>query len=196
MLESAQRIALAADYEGVGTIEFLVGADDQGVGRFVFMEANARLQVEHTVTEEVTGLDLVALQLRLAGGENLDEIALAQEIIGEPKGVAVQVRVNLEKMNEDGTSIPGGGVLTSYEPPSGPGIRLDGFGYNGYSTSVLYDSLLAKLIFHSDELERALLRARRALSEFKIEGAPTNISFLQSILKLSLIHISEPTRPY
>ena len=108
---------------------------------------------------------------------------MTQDLIGEPKGVAVQVRVNLEKMNEDGTSIPGGGVLTSYEPPSGPGIRLDGFGYNGYSTSVLYDSLLAKLIVHSDELERALLRARRALSEFKIEGAPTNISFLQSILK-------------
>ena len=150
MLESAQRIALAANYEGVGTIEFLVGADDQSVDRFVFMEANARLQVEHTVTEEVTGLDLVALQLRLAGGENLDEIALTQDLIGEPKGVAVQVRVNLEKMNEDGTSIPGGGVLTSYEPPSGPGIRLDGFGYNGYSTSVLYDSLLAKLIVHSD----------------------------------------------
>ena len=183
MLESAQRIALAANYEGVGTIEFLVGADDQGVDRFVFMEANARLQVEHTVTEEVTGLDLVALQLRLAGGEDLDEIALTQDLMGKPKGVAVQVRVNLEKMNEDGTSIPGGGVLTSYEPPSGPGIRLDGFGYNGYSTSVLYDSLLAKLIVHSDELERALLRARRALSEFKIEGAPTNISFLQSILK-------------
>ena len=146
MLESAQRIALAANYEGVGTIEFLVGADDQGVDRFVFMEANARLQVEHTVTEEVTGLDLVALQLRLAGGENLDEIALTQDLIGESKGVAVQVRVNLEKMSEAGTSIPGGGVLTSYEPPSGPGIRLDGFGYNGYSTSVLYDSLLSKLI--------------------------------------------------
>ena len=88
--------------------------------------------------------------------ENLDEIALTQDLIGEFKGVAVQVRVNLEKMNEDGTSIPGGGVLTSYEPPSGPGLRLDGFGYNGYSTSVLYDSLLAKLIVHSDELERAL----------------------------------------
>ena len=187
MLESAQRIALAANYHGVGTIEFLVGTEGEDADRFVFMEANARLQVEHTVTEEVTGLDLVALQLRLAGGESLNEIALTQELIGSSKGVAVQVRINLEKMNEDGTSVPGGGTLSSYEPPSGPGIRLDGFGYNGYSTSLLYDSLLAKLIVHSDELERAILRTRRALSEFKIEGAHTNIAFLQSILKNSPI---------
>ena len=183
IIDSAQKIALAANYRGVGTIEFLVGADQAKRDEYVFMEANARLQVEHTVTEEVTGLDLVAVQLRVAGGEGLDEIALDQDLIGAPKGVAVQVRVNLEKMNDDGTSIPGGGVLSTYEPPSGPGIRLDGFGYNGYSTSVLYDSLLAKLIVHSDSLDRAIIKARRALSEFKIEGAPTNISFLQSMLK-------------
>ena len=97
MLESAQRIALAANYEGVGTIEFLVGADDQGVDRFVFMEANARLQVEHTVTEEVTGLDLVALQLRLAGGENLDEIALTQDLIGEPSRLPSKYELTWKK---------------------------------------------------------------------------------------------------
>ncbi len=183
ILDSAEKIALAARYRGVGTIEFLVGSNEARVDEFVFMEANARLQVEHTVTEEITGLDLVAVQLRIAGGEELDGIALHQDLIGDPKGVAIQVRVNLEKMNEDGSSIPGGGTLSTYEPPSGPGIRLDGFGYNGYVTSVLYDSLLAKLIVHSDNLDRAIIKARRALSEFKIEGAPTNISFLQSILK-------------
>ncbi len=158
MLAAAVKIGQAARYRGVGTIEFLV--DDE---RFVFMEANARLQVEHTVTEEVTGRDLVALQLRIAAGATLEDVGLHQTAIAPPRGVAVQARVNLETMNADGTSRPGGGLITAYDAPAGPGIRIDGCGYTGYVTSRLYDSLLAKLIVHADDLPSALRKARRAL---------------------------------
>ena len=119
------------------------------------MEANARLQVEHTVTEEVTGLDLVAIQLQIAGGATLDDLGLLQDQVPPARGVALQARVNLETMTDDGNSRPGGGVLTVYEPPAGPGIRVDGFGYTGYATSARYDSLLAKLIVHADDLDSA-----------------------------------------
>ena len=180
MLAAAVRVAAAASYRGVGTIEFLV--DTRTEGRFVFMEANARLQVEHTVTEEVTGLDLVAVQLRIAHGATLRELGLEQNSVPAPRGTAVQVRVNLESMTEDGQSRPGGGVLTAYEPPSGPGVRVDGYGYAGYATSPHYDSLLAKVVAHADDLPAALGRARRALSEFKIEGVRSNLSFLEALL--------------
>ncbi len=178
MLDAAVRIAAAVRYRGVGTIEFLVDAE-----RFVFMEANARLQVEHTVTEEVTGLDLVAIQLRIAAGATLTDLGLAQSRIPPTRGVALQARVNLETMHADGTSRPGGGLITAYDPPAGPGIRVDGCGYNGYTTSRLYDSLLAKLVVHADDMEGAVRKARRALAEFRIEGVRSNIAFLQALLK-------------
>ncbi len=177
ILEAAVRIASAVRYRGVGTIEFLVGAE-----RFVFMEANARLQVEHTVTEEVTGLDLVALQLRVAAGATLADLGLT----GTPpptRGVALQARVNLETMHADGTSRPAGGLISAYDPPAGPGIRIDGCGYTGYATSQRYDSLLAKLVVHAVDLDAAARKARRALAEFRIEGVRSNIAFLQALLK-------------
>jgi acetyl/propionyl-CoA carboxylase alpha subunit len=169
----------AAHYKSLGTIEFLVAGD-----RFAFIEANARLQVEHTVTEEVTGLDLVRIQIEIAGGKSLKDLHLTQSEIPAPRGVALQARINMETMNADGTAKSAGGTLTAYEPPSGRGIRVDGFGYPGYQTSARYDSLLAKLIVHaqSPSLADAKSKAYRALCEFKIAGVPTNIPFLQNLL--------------
>ena len=169
----------AADYCSLGTMEFLVEG-----GRFVFIEGNARLQVEHTVTEEITGLDLVRLQLQIAAGRSLADLRLTQGDVPAPRGHAVQVRVNLETMAADGSAKPAGGLLTVFEPPSGPGVRVDGFGYAGYRTSARFDSLLAKLIVHAGAggLSRAVAKAYRALSEFRIEGSATNIAFLQNLL--------------
>ena len=135
------------------------------------MEANARLQVEHTVTEQVTGIDLVQTQLRIAQGATLAELGLADAADERngiaPRGYAVQTRVHTETLGEDGTVRPTGGVLTAYEQPSGPGVRTDGFGYVGYETNPAYDPLLAKVIAHSPSARfgDALTRASRALSE-------------------------------
>jgi acetyl/propionyl-CoA carboxylase alpha subunit/acetyl-CoA carboxylase carboxyltransferase component len=169
----------AAGYRSLGTMEFLVEGDE-----IVFIEGNARLQVEHTVTEEVTGLDLVRLQLQIAAGRSLADLSLTQDRVPEPRGHAVQARVNLETMAADGSARPAGGTLGVFEPPSGPGVRVDGFGYAGYRTSARFDSLLAKLIVHAGAggLSRAVAKAYRALSEFRIEGSPTNIAFLQNLL--------------
>jgi len=191
MFEAARKIAAQVAYRGVGTIEFLVDSQPEADERFVFMEANARLQVEHTVTEAITGLDLVAAQLSIASGATLGDLGLLQAEVPEPRGVSLQARVNIETMTEDGNSRPRGGVLTAYEPPAGPGIRVDGFGYTGYATSVHYDSLLAKLIVHADDLEAAIRKTRRALAEFKIEGALSNTSFLQALLKQAPISEGE-----
>ena len=173
----------AAGYRSLGTMEFLVDASDGGE-RFVFIEGNARLQVEHTVTEEVTGLDLVRLQLQIAAGRSLADLRLTQGDVPTPRGHAVQARVNLETMAADGSAKPAGGVLQAFESPSGPGVRVDGFGYAGYRTSARFDSLLAKLIVHAGAggLSRAVAKAYRALSEFRIEGSATNIAFLQNLL--------------
>ncbi|WP_340646617.1 carboxyl transferase domain-containing protein [Phenylobacterium sp.] len=180
LFEAAVALGRAAHYRSLGTVEFLVEVGDQP--RLVFIEANPRLQVEHTVTEEVLGLDLVRLQIEVARGQSLADLNLTQTEVPTPRGVAVQARVNLETMSPDGSARPAGGVLAAFEPPSGPGVRVDGFGYAGYRTSARYDSLLAKLIVHSGSLPTAVAKAHRALSEFKIVGAPTNIGFLQSLL--------------
>ncbi|MCX7587033.1 carboxyl transferase domain-containing protein [Phenylobacterium sp. 58.2.17] len=177
LFEAAVALGRAAHYRSLGTVEFLVDAE-----RVVFIEANPRLQVEHTVTEEVTGLDLVRLQIELARGCSLAELGLVQAEVPRPRGVALQARVNLETMTADGAAKPSGGVLSAYEPPSGPGVRVDGFGYGGYRTGTRFDSLLAKLIVHAPDLPAATAKARRALSEFKIVGAATNIEFLQGLL--------------
>ena len=177
ILEAAVRLACAARYRGVGTIEFLVSDD-----RFVFMEANARLQVEHTVTEEVTGLDLVALQFGIADGRTLSELGITQAEIPVPDGVALQARINLESMNPDASSRPSGGLISAYEMPAGRGIRVDGYGYTGYVTSPHYDSLLAKLIVHADDMESVRRRSLRALSEIRIEGVRSNVEFLTTLL--------------
>jgi acetyl/propionyl-CoA carboxylase alpha subunit len=183
MLEAAVTLGAAVSYRGVGTIEFLVDARPGVAPRFAFIEANARLQVEHTVTETVLGRDLVAIQLKIADGARLGGLGLAQADVPAPRGVALQARVNLESMAADGSARPGGGVLSAYDPPSGPGVRVDGFGYAGYATSVRYDSLLAKVIVAADDLAAVTAKARRALGEFKVAGVRTNLAFLQALLK-------------
>jgi len=178
LCEAARKLASAAHYKGLGTFEFLV---DEETGDFAFMEANPRLQVEHTVTEEVTGIDLVKTQLRILDGASLKDVGLDKP--APPRGFAVQLRINMERMNEKGEAMPTGGILKAFTPPSGPGIRVDTFGYAGYKTSPNYDSLLAKLIAYSPSPEygEAVARVRRALAEFQIEGVDTNIPFLQAL---------------
>ena len=183
MLQAAVTLGAAVRYRGVGTVEFLVDARPGVAPRFAFIETNARLQVEHTVTETVLGRDLVAVQLKIADGADLAGLGLTQDSVPAPRGVAVQARVNLEVMTADGSARPSAGVLSAYDQPSGPGVRVDGFGYAGYATSPSYDPLLAKVIVAADDLAAGTVRARRALSEFKIEGARTNIAFLQALLK-------------
>ena len=187
--DASVALAEAANYKSLGTIEFLLEGD-----RFAFIEANARLQVEHTVTEEVTGLDLVRIQLEIANGKSLKELHLTQDEIPAPRGVAIQTRINMETMTADGSVKPAGGTLTAYDPPTGRGVRVDGFGYAGYQTSARFDSLLAKLIVHGGNLADAKSKAYRALCEFKIGGVPTNIPFLQNILLHPDIDRSAHTR--
>jgi acetyl/propionyl-CoA carboxylase alpha subunit/acetyl-CoA carboxylase carboxyltransferase component len=185
LLELSAALGKAVNYRGLGTIEFLVNQDSSSAMPYAFIEANPRLQVEHTVTEAITGLDLVSIQLKIAAGGSLSKMGLRQAAIPEPRGVAIESRVNLESMNTDGTARPTAGTLSAYEPVSGPGIRVDGFGYAGYRTGVKFDSLLAKVIVHVGEgdLARAARKADRALSEFRIAGVPTNIPFLRALLK-------------
>ncbi|WP_324733037.1 acetyl-CoA carboxylase family protein [Pseudomonas paeninsulae] len=180
MIAAALKLAGAAQYQGLGTFEFLL--DNQQPERFYFMEANPRIQVEHTVTEQVTGIDLLQTQLRLAAGHSLEQLHLLQP--PPINGCAVQLRINLESMNADGSTRPASGTLTAYEPPSGPGLRVDGYGYAGYPVSPSYDSLLAKLIAHAPDYPSALRRAYRALCEFRLEGVASNLHLLQNLLRL------------
>ncbi|MEQ9629736.1 MAG: carboxyl transferase domain-containing protein [Roseitalea porphyridii] len=174
IVAAALRLAEAAQYASLGTVEFLVSGD-----RFAFIEANARLQVEHTVTEEVTGVDLVRLQFDLAAGKRLKDLDLPTGM----RGAAIELRVNMETMAADGSTRPAGGTLTAFDLPSGPGVRVDTFGYAGYRTGPAFDSLLAKVIVAGPDLKAAAARAYRALSEFRIEGVATNRSFLQALLR-------------
>jgi acetyl/propionyl-CoA carboxylase alpha subunit/acetyl-CoA carboxylase carboxyltransferase component len=183
---AAVQMAEAVRYDSLGTFEFLLDADARhDDAEFAFIEANPRLQVEHTVTEEVTGIDLVKLQLQLAGASTLSELGVRQADIPKPRGFAIQMRINMESMSADGTAKPSGGTLTAFEAPSGPGVRVDSFAYAGYTTNPNFDSLLAKLIAHSPAADfgAAVTRAGRALSEFRIEGVATNIGFLQNLLQ-------------
>ncbi len=183
IIAAAVRLAEGVSYDNLGTFEFLV--DDSAIPpTFAFIEVNARLQVEHTVTEEVTGVDIVQTQLRLAGGESLTDLGLQQAAVPAPRGFAIQTRINMETMQADGATRPSGGTLTAFEAPLGPGIRTDTFGYAGYLTSPRFDSLLAKVIVHSAsaDFSDALGRADRALREFRIEGVATNLPFMQALL--------------
>ena len=171
----ATRLASDGRYRSLGTFEFLL---DQASDEVFFIEANPRIQVEHTITEEVFGLDLVAMQLRIAAGATLGDLDLSPR----PRGTAIQTRVNMERLDAEGNMRPSGGTLTAYDPPAGPGLRVDGFAYAGYTTSAAYDPLLAKVIAHAPDFTAALVKSDRALSEFRVEGVETNISWLRSLL--------------
>jgi len=182
----AVRMAAELSYLGVGTFEFLVDpAGDGREGRYAFIEANARLQVEHTVTEQVFGLDLVQAQLHIAGGATLEALGLTQGQVAPPRGTAMQLRVNMEKVDAQGGVIPSAGTLTVFQPPAGPGVRTDTFGYTGYTTPSTFDSLLAKVIVHASSggFDDVLARGSRALREFRVDGVATNISFLKNLLE-------------
>jgi len=195
---AAARLCAQIEYRGIATVEFLVAGE-----QFVFLEVNPRIQVEHTVTEEVTGIDLVAVQLRIAGGASFHQLRLpagivadGQEVVGAPaavRGIAIQTRVNMESMGADGSVMPTAGTLTVFSPPSGPGVRVDTFGRPGLTPSPRYDSLLAKVITRVRgssfaSFSAALRKAETALDEFGIEGIRTNIGFLREILSHSQIH--------
>jgi len=178
VIDAARRMAERVDYLSLGTFEFLV---DRETGRATFMEANPRLQVEHTVTEMVTGVDLVQAQLRQVRGEGLTALGLGEA--PKARGHAIQLRINTEKMTDKGTALPAGGTLEGFAAPSGPGVRLDSHAYTGFSTSPHYDSLLAKLIVHTPGDHAAAVRkARAALAEFETPGVTTNAPFLRALL--------------
>lgn len=182
------KLAKAAKISSLCTFEFLLtGTGDQT--RFVFMEANPRLQVEHTITEEIMGIDLVQTQIRVAAGQTLPDLGITQQALGVPRGIAIEARVNMERIQPDGTALPQSGRLHSYLPPGGGGVRTEGFGYTGYITNTGYDSLLAKVITFapSGSYIEALERSCRALAEFRIDGVETNIGFLQSLLSHPLV---------
>ena len=192
LAEAALAMARAAKVSGLVTFEFLLDATDGQT--LTFIEANPRLQVEHPVTEAVTGLDLVALQLRVAGGESLADLAL--NIAPIPNGYAIELRVNLETLSTDGTLSSGAGeVLSRYEPPTGPGVRVDGYGYGGYRTNPSFDSLIAKLIVHSpsEDFGHVVAKAARAVAEFRITGPTSNLSLLRALLERSEVFASGAT---
>jgi acetyl/propionyl-CoA carboxylase alpha subunit/acetyl-CoA carboxylase carboxyltransferase component len=176
ILAAALRMAAHVHYTSLGTFEFLVSDRD-----FWFIEANPRLQVEHTVTEEITGVDLVQTQLRLAAGATIAEVGLTTP--PAVTGYAIQTRVNLETLLPDGSPKPTAGTLRTFTPPTGPGVRVDTYGYTGYRTSPHYDSLLAKVIARGATFPAALSRAGAALNEFQVDGPATNIPLLQAILR-------------
>jgi acetyl/propionyl-CoA carboxylase alpha subunit/acetyl-CoA carboxylase carboxyltransferase component len=181
---AALRMADEAHYVSLGTFEFLLDDAAGDKQTFAFMEVNPRLQVEHSVTEEVSGVDLVRTQIEIACGKSLADLGLTKNA-GHPRFYAVQLRINMETMDPDGNAVPACGTLNVYEPPSGPGIRVDGYGYSGYTTNPAFDSLLAKLIVTSKSpiYGDAVAKARRALREFRVDGLNTNISFLLNLLQ-------------
>ncbi|MFQ5678682.1 MAG: acetyl-CoA carboxylase biotin carboxylase subunit [Gemmatimonadota bacterium] len=171
MGEAAVRGARAIEYLGAGTVEFLLSED----GAYYFMEMNTRIQVEHPVTEVVTGLDLVKAQIRLAAGEELD-IPAAPGL----RGHAIECRINAEDPEADFRPSPG--TITIFHAPGGPGVRVDTHIYQGYAVPAHYDSLLAKLVVHGRDREEARRRAYHALEEFILEGVHTTIPFLRRVL--------------
>ncbi len=163
-------------YSCAGTVEFLL--DERG--HHVFIEMNPRIQVEHTVTEEITDVDLVASQLRIASGETLDDLGLHQETLAAPRGFALQCRITTE--DPANGFRPDTGRITAYRSPGGAGIRLDGGTTLGAEVGAHFDSMLVKLTCRGRDFQTAVARARRAVAEFRIRGVATNIPFLQAVL--------------
>lgn len=173
MFGDATKLARAAGYVNAGTVEFLVSPE---TGEHFFIECNPRLQVEHTVTEQVTGIDIVEAQFRIASGETLASMGLRdQRAVGVPRGFAVEARVVAQ----------GAGVITAYKEPAGPGVRVDSCGYFGYAPPPQFDPLLAKVIGSSNSsasFVSAVDRTLHALEEFHLTGLPTNLDDLRAIL--------------
>jgi acetyl-CoA carboxylase biotin carboxylase subunit len=172
MAEAARLACEGCGYANAGTVEFLLDRD----GGFYFIEMNTRLQVEHPVTELVTGMDLAVEQLRIAGGGPLPATGLATL-----RGHAIEFRINCEDPS-DGFR-PAAGTVTRFRPPLGPGVRLDTHAFEGYTIPPFYDSLLAKLIVWGEDREQALGRARRALGELEIEGVRTTLTLHRDVVR-------------
>ena len=171
--DAAQQLGQSIGYRSAGTVEFIV---DLSAREFYFIEMNTRIQVEHPVTEMVTGIDLVAWQLKVAAGESL---LLSQEDI-RVNGHAIEVRINAE--DPDKGFIPRAGKITVFQMPAGPGVRVDTHVYPGYDLPPHYDSLLAKIIVWGENRKQCIARLKRALSEARIEGVATTVSFHQRLL--------------
>ncbi|MDP6386159.1 MAG: acetyl-CoA carboxylase biotin carboxylase subunit, partial [Planctomycetota bacterium] len=172
MCAAAVRLAKASNYKNAGTVEFILDQD----GSFYFIEVNARIQVEHTVTELVTGIDLIAAQLRIASGEPL---WIKQRDIRN-RGHAIECRINAE--NPAKGFMPSPGRVAAFVPPGGPGVRVDSHCYSGYSIPPNYDSMIAKLLVHRPTRDEAIRCMIRALDEFVVEGPHTTISFQREVL--------------
>ena len=167
MGDAAVAAARSINYEGAGTVEFLLDRE----GGFYFMEMNTRIQVEHPVTEMVTGIDLIAEQLRIAGGE---PISVRQDDI-QLRGHAIECRINAEDARHNFRPAPG--RITGWLPPGGPGVRVDSHVYTGYDIPPFYDSLIGKVIVWGTDREHALTRMKRALNECAVTGIPTTVDF-------------------
>jgi acetyl-CoA carboxylase, biotin carboxylase subunit len=174
MGESAVKLAKAVNYRGAGTIEFLLDIH----GHFYFMEMNTRVQVEHPITEMVTGVDILKKQIAVASGEKL---GLNQKDI-RLSGHSIEFRINAE--DPDKNFMPSPGKIGLYLPPGGPGVRVDGFVYSGYRVLPNYDSLIAKLIVCGADRAEAIAKGKRALAEFVVEGVKTTIPFHQKVLDI------------
>ena len=184
MVRASKAILKEAKYEGAGTCEFLVGQD----GVISFLEVNTRLQVEHPVSEEVTGIDLVREQFRIANGEALGYVDPT------PHGHSIEFRINGEDAGRN--FMPAPGVVTSFRPPSGPGVRLDSGIESGDVIGGSFDSMLAKLIITGKDRPEALARARRALAEFVIDGMPTVLPFHQAVVADEAFAPKDPSQPF
>ncbi|RLP78045.1 pyruvate carboxylase [Mycetocola tolaasinivorans] len=180
LYRDAVAFAKSINYANAGTVEFLVDTAGARAGQHVFIEMNPRIQVEHTVTEEITDVDLVQSQMRIASGETLSDLGLDQDTL-VIRGAALQCRITTEDPTQGFR--PDTGKITTYRSPGGGGIRLDGGTINpGAQISPHFDSMLAKLTCRGRDFGAAVIRARRALAEFRIRGVSTNIPFLQAVL--------------
>ncbi|CAB4560382.1 unannotated protein [freshwater metagenome] len=181
ILNDAVAFASSIGYQNAGTVEFLVDTAGERAGTHVFIEMNPRIQVEHTVTEEITDVDLVQSQIRIASGESLADLGLSSGTI-VPRGFALQCRITTEDPSADFR--PDTGKITTYRSPGGAGIRLDGGTVSqGAQISPYFDSLLAKMTSRGRDFPTAVARARRGLAEFRIRGVSTNIAFLQAVVE-------------
>ena len=184
---AAIKAVRAVDYKNAGTIEFLLDT----TGKFYFMEMNTRVQVEHPVSEQITGTDIIKEQLRIAAGEPM---SCADRAPFTPFGHAMEFRINAEDPDHGFRPCPG--KITRFEPPMGPGVRVETYVHEGSSISPYYDSMVAKVIVSGQDREECLARGRRALDEFKIEGIATTLPFHRRVLDNEVFRAGEATTDF